>query len=233
MRTFVVMKPTIQYIQQKVDEFNRQMFDGKLPPVPVSLSNAKTYLGLCVYKRRRKFFGGVEKYDFHLRFSTRIDLPENEVEDTIIHELIHYYIGVNNLKDSSAHGKLFRSIMCSINKRFGRHLTISHKCTSEQREQAVDKRRKLHAIAFVRFLDGRCGVKVLPRMASHILRYYNGIRRSPEIKQIELYMSSNPFFNRYPSSSALRIHYIDEQLMLDNLQDAERLVCDGKSVKFF
>ena len=157
MRTFVVMKPTIQYIQQKVDEFNRQMFDGKLSPVPVSLSNAKTYLGLCVYKRRRKFFGGVEKYDFRLRFSTRIDLPENEVEDTIIHELIHYYIGVNNLKDSSAHGKLFRSIMCSINKKFGRRLTISHKCTSEQREQ----------------------------------------------------------------------------LMLDNLQDAERLVCDGKSVKFF
>jgi len=225
------MKPTIPYIQQKVDEFNRQMFDGKLPPVPVTLSNARTFLGLCVYKRRRKLFGGIEKYDFKLRFSTRLDLMEEEVEDTIIHELIHYYIGVNNLKDSSAHGKLFRSIMESINARFGRHLTISHKCTKEQREQAVDKRRKLHAIAFVRFHNGRCGVKVLPRMVKHILHYYNGISRSPEIKQIELFMSDNPFFNRYPSSSALRVHYIDEATMMENLKDAQSLVCDGKSVK--
>lgn len=225
------MKPTIPYIQQKVEEFNRQMFDGKLPPVPVTLSNARTYLGQCVYKRRRKLFGGIEKYDFKLRFSTRLDLPEEEVEDTIIHELIHYYIGVNNLKDSSAHGKLFRSIMTSINTRFGRHLTISHKCTKEQREQAVDKRKKLHAIAFVRFHNGRCGVKVLPRMAKHILHYYNGIRRSPEIKQIELFMSDNPFFNRYPSSSAFRVHYIDEATMMENLKNAQNLVCDGKSVK--
>lgn len=71
------MKATIPYIQQKFEEFNRQMFGGKLPMLPIQLSNAKTFLGQCVYKKRRKLFGRTELYDFRLRINTRIDLPEN------------------------------------------------------------------------------------------------------------------------------------------------------------
>lgn len=121
------MKATVTYIEQKFEEFNRQIFGGKLPKIPVELSDAKTFLGQCVYKRRRKPFGKTELYDFRLRINTRIDLPEREVEDTIIHEMIHYYIGYNQLKDASAHGPLFLSIMNEINRKFGRHLTVSHK----------------------------------------------------------------------------------------------------------
>ena len=95
------MKPTIEYIENKFREFNHLVFDDKLPILHIQLSNAKTFLGMLVYKKRRKLFGKLELYDFRLRISIRLDLPESEVEDTIIHEMIHYYIHFNGIKERS------------------------------------------------------------------------------------------------------------------------------------
>ena len=225
------MKATIPYIEQKFEEFNRQMFGGKLPKIPVELSDAKTFLGQCVYKKRRKPFGKTELYDFRLRINTRIDLPEREVEDTIIHEMIHYYIGYNKLEDVSAHGPLFLSIMNEINRKFGRNLTVSHKSTQEQREQLQDKRSHYHVIAVVNFHDGRIGIKVLPRVLSSILYYYNNVLANKEISSIQLYMSNNVFFNRYPNSSALKVHFLETDEINKQLEGAEKMVCDGKSIR--
>ena len=103
------------------------MFAGKLPMLPIKLSDAKTFLGVCTYKKRIGKDGKVEKYDFALRVNTRIELSEDEIEDTIIHEMIHYYIGYNQLEDTSAHGAIFQQVMNAINEKYGRHLSISHK----------------------------------------------------------------------------------------------------------
>ena len=225
------MKATITYIEQKFEEFNHLMFSGKLPKIPVELSDAKTFLGQCVYKKRRKPFGKTELYDFRLRINTRVDLPEQEVEDTIIHEMIHYYIGYNRLKDDSAHGPLFLSIMNEINRKFGRNLTVSHKSTKEQREQLKDKRSHYHVIAVVRFHDGMTGIKVLPRVLRSILYYYNNVIGNKDIASIQLYMSNNVFFNRYPNSSALKVHFLEADEIKRQLEGAEKMACDGKTIK--
>ena len=96
------MTPTIPFIKEKFDEYNRMMFDGKLPDIPIRLSNAKGFLGMCCFKKKRNgLMGKVVNYDFVLRINTRFDLPQDIVEDTIIHEMIHYYIASNQLKDTS------------------------------------------------------------------------------------------------------------------------------------
>lgn len=219
------MKATIPYVEKKFEEFNQLMFDGKLPKLPIELSDAKTFLGLCVYKKRRTILGRTECYDFKLRISTRIDLVEAEVEDIIIHEMIHYYIGYNNLKDSSAHGRVFRHIMNTINEKFGRHIKISHKLTKEEKEQLYDTKRRWRVVAYVTFNDGRTGVKVLPRIMPRIANYYNAVSRESSVESIELYMTNNPYFNRYPSSSAFRVHYIDKAEADKHLQGAEKMGC--------
>lgn len=219
------MKATIPYVEKRFEEFNQLMFDGKLPKLPIELSDAKTFLGLCVYKKRRTILGRTECYDFKLRISTRIDLVEAEVEDIIIHEMIHYYIGYNNLKDSSAHGRVFRHIMNTINEKFGRHIKISHKLTKEEKEQLYDTKRRWRVVAYVTFKDGRTGVKVLPRIMPRIANYYNAVSRESSVESIELYMTNNPFFNRYPSSSAFRVHYIDKAEADKHLQGAEKMGC--------
>ena len=119
------MTPTVPYLEAKFDEFNELIFEGKLPKIPVALSKATTYVGICTYKVRRRLFRKPELYNFKLRISTRFDLSEAELEDTIIHEMIHYYMRLNGIKDTSAHGKVFRQMMADINSKYGRHIRIS------------------------------------------------------------------------------------------------------------
>ncbi len=214
------MRPTVEYIEQRFREYNSLYFNDMLPEIPVVLSRSKSFLGACTYKRRR--ITG-ERYDFKLRISTRMDLPEEEVQDTIIHEMIHFYIFYTCARDTSAHGRIFRSIMATINEKFGRHVTISHRPTAEQREDARDKRPKPHVIALVTLRDGRTGIKVIPATQRSLTAFRRGIRRAPSVKATQYWLTSDPFFTAWPSSSALRIHFPDLAAVRDHLADATPL----------
>ena len=105
-------KITIPYIQKKFDDFNRQYFGNLLPPIPVKLSNAKTFLGKVCFRKERKLFSRKWHYsDFILRINTRIELPEEMVEEIILHEMIHLYVNAVGNNGSrryrQGHGKLW------------------------------------------------------------------------------------------------------------------------------
>ena len=122
------MIPTVKYIQQHFNDYNNRFFVGSLPPVPIKLSNARTFLGKITFVKRRKWlFGGWNYSNFTLRINTRYDLPEELIQDTILHEMIHYYIAVNHLRDTSTHGVLFRQQMARINAYGNRHISISYR----------------------------------------------------------------------------------------------------------
>lgn len=215
------MKPTIDYIARKFQEFNTQMFGGKLTMPPIQLSRARTFVGQCAAKKRHTLLHGTQLFDFRLKFSICFDLPEEEWEDTIIHEMIHYYIGVNRIKDTSAHGQIFRQMMESINQRFGRKLTISHRSTPEQKEQLYNARKVWHVIALVYFADGRKGVKVLPRIRQRIKTYRSTMLRDQRITKIDLFLSNDPYFNRFPNSSAFNVVLAKEEEFTPHIQHAK------------
>ncbi|MDD6552715.1 MAG: SprT-like domain-containing protein [Prevotellaceae bacterium] len=215
------MKITLSFLEETFKKYNQLIFEGKLFEPIFEPSRAKTFLGLCVRHPFQK--DGKTYVVWILRFSILADLDKERWEDIIIHEMIHYYIGSNELKDSSAHGPLFRKIMEDVNTRFGRHITISGKLTKEQREQLIDKRQKWHVVAVVRFKDGREGFKVLPRVRESILKYQRALQSSPEIDTVQLAWSHNIFFNRYPVSSAFRVHLSTNEELLSVLKDAKKL----------
>ena len=224
------MKATVPYIQQKFREFNQIFFAGTLPELPIELSDAKGFVGVCRYKSRQKEDGTVELYDFKLSINTRIDLPEREIEDTIIHEMIHYFIGVNRLEDSSSHGPMFQHLMKTINEKYGRHVSITHKTTPEQQEALIDKKQHYHVVAVVSFVGGKIGIKVLPRVLPSILNYYNKVREQGSVTDVRLYMSNDIYFNRFPNSAALKVHYVDPAELEEHIKEAEVLGCDGKTI---
>lgn len=207
------MKADIAYVQEKFREFNRRMFDGKLPELPISVTNAKSYLGVCLYRTRFKWNGNLEYYDFKLRISRRVDLSQDELDDTIIHEMIHYWIGLFSPDDMPGHSPLFRKMMADINQRFGRHIRVSHRLSAEQLEQAFDNRPKKHVVATVVLKDGRTGIKVIPCMERHIRRYRSGMMASGKVSSIKFYLTTDPFFNRFPSSSAFTVFFVDPDIM--------------------
>ena len=162
----------MEYIQRKFLEYNELYFGNSLPEIPVRLSNAKGFLGKVSYRKTRKgAFGKVRNSDFVLHINTRIDLPEEVVEDTILHEMIHYYIGYHHLNDTSAHGRLFREMMIRINQQGNRHVAISQRLTAVQQAQAEGE-EKWRVVCVIHLRDGRTGIKVVPRQGHSILRYH-------------------------------------------------------------
>jgi predicted SprT family Zn-dependent metalloprotease len=128
------VKPSLEYIQAHFDAYNQQYFGGSLPTLPIKLSHARGFLGKVTFvKRRTWLFGPYKNEKFVLRINVGIDLPEEVVQDTILHEMIHYYIAVNQIRDTSAHGKLFRAEMARINKEGNRHIRISYRLQPEQK----------------------------------------------------------------------------------------------------
>ena len=224
------MKATIPYVKEKFREYNQLMFGGTLPELPIELSDAKGFVGVCRYKKRKDDDGNVEYYDFRLSINTRIDLPEAEIEDTIIHEMIHYFIGVNRLEDSSSHGPMFQHLMKSINEKYNRHITISRKVTQEEQEQTFDKRARWHVVAVVRFYGGRIGIKVLPRIVQRILSYNKGIGEAQGVERIDFFISNDPFFNRFPNSAALSIYNVPKEELDAHLIDAKAMTVTEDSV---
>ena len=216
------MIPTIEYVQQRFREFNVTMFDGRLPEPPISITNAKTYLGVCAFRKHRKWHGRLEYSDFKIRISRRFDLPQNEIDDTIIHEMIHYYIGLFSPSDMPGHSALFRRMMADINARYGRHISVSHRLTPDQQEQAIDNRPKKHIVARVVLKDGRTGIKVIPCMEHHIRRYRRGMMASGKVSSIEFFQTTDSFFNRFPSSSAFTVYFPDPDVLAQHLPDSSR-----------
>ena len=51
------MKATIPYVEKKFEEFNQLMFDGRLPKLPIELSDAKTFLACACIKRGERYWG--------------------------------------------------------------------------------------------------------------------------------------------------------------------------------
>lgn len=217
------MIATLPFLTSRFETFNTLCFEGALPPVPLRLGRAVRSLGSCTYKKRKHLFRRTEYYDFSIRISTRFDLPENELEDILLHEMIHYEILVNQQQDSSAHGRLFRARMKEINERFGRHITVSHRTGALQPLESSGAAPVWHVVALVQLKDGRKGIKVLPRIEQRIKAYRRGLMRSGEVSAIDFYLTADPWFSRFPKSSALNIFFPSAPDFEAHFNESERL----------
>jgi len=221
------MKPTRDYVQRRFDEFNTLCFGGELRPIPVRLSRARSFLGQIAYRRERRLFGPSRNEGFVLRISTLFDLPQDELDDVILHEMIHYRILSCQLRDASAHGPLFRSMMDDINRRFGRHITVSRRRTAEDNERDTAVRQ--HLVCRVRFADGRTGLTVAAH--TRLLPLWDALSGWSEVSEFRWYVSRDPFFNRYPRSKVLKIYKVDDAELEEHLRSAVPLCRDGSVVR--
>ena len=214
------MTPTVEYLEERFDTFNRMCFDGALPRIPIKLSRARTFVGRLVYRPVRDWRGRVvRREDFVLRISTCFDLPEAEVEDTLIHEMIHYWIAWKGIQDTSTHGKVFRAKMKEINELHGRHLTISHKSTPE--EQDCDTRVRDHWLCVSQLADGRTALTVVAK--PRIARIKRAFRWSPTVRSQTWYHSRDPWFNRFPRCRSPKLFPVDPAVLQPHLDGAEPL----------
>lgn len=221
------MVATLDYIESKFHEFNALIFDGVLKPLPFKLSSARTFLGQLRYRRRRKWLGGWIYEDFQLVISACKDFDERLLEDTLIHEMIHYYILFNQLQDTTAHGKLFRQMRDDINRRFGRNVTISHKVSDKERFEDTDRRK--HLLCVSHFRDGRVGVTLAAE--TRVIMLWRELSKFPEVVECRWYITYNSFFNRFRRSLKPKIYLVDKAELERKIFDATPLVMEGRTIK--
>ena len=202
------MRPTTDFLEERFREFNHTFFGDALPPISILLSDVKSYAGMYVHRRRTS---GVIR---QIKINVRMDLPREVYEDTLLHEMIHYAIDLSGRRDDAPHGTLFRQMMQMINESGDRHIRISHSLPRGSTDH-IDPRPRWHVVAVLTTTRGPM-VKVLPRIAQRIWRYYDAVIKSPEVGEIRFFMTQNPYFNRYPVSGVFTAHLIDsEELELE------------------
>ncbi len=177
--------------------------------------------------RKRKWNGSWHYYNFVFKISVLLDLPEQEVEDTILHEMIHYYILSNQIQDTSAHGVVFRQMMQDINQRFHRNLTITHRRSKEELEQ--DQQVRQHLICVVRFKNGQTGITIAAK--TRLYRLWNALPKVPEVESCRWYVSTDSYFNRFPRALSLKVYKVPQEELKLHLQDALSLVKTGNVIQ--
>ncbi len=210
------MKVTFQYALQKFNEYNQLCFDNCLPQIPIRISNSRRALGMFVHPRNYPESAPRGVGECSLRISCRLDLPPNEVDDTIIHEMIHYYIWYEKLKDTSSHGPIFRKIMNQINTRYHRNISISHKCSAE--EISSDTYNRNNYICVSRWRNGEVGITICAR--TKIFEINRIFKTIPDLLSLEWYWSRNPWFNKYPVSRTSKVYKIKPDELVTNLSTA-------------
>ena len=115
-------------------------------------------------------------------------------------QLIHYSIAYTGLKDTSPHGVIFRSMMEKVNRRFGRHITVSVNTRNLQaREQ---QQHKDYLVLALEMKEGTCYLSSVNPSAAGKLA--GSLARTHGIAHYAWYCSKDDFFRNMPRVRTLR-----------------------------
>lgn len=228
------MKATLDFIQQKFAEFNQLIFNGELPPPTFLPSRARTYLGRYECNIRHHLFSKAERYNHRIRFSTTYDLPAEELEDVLIHEMIHYYISFRGIKDTAPHGTIFQTLMGTINLNHQRHITISRGLSSEV--YATDRPLAMRFFCVMTLPDGSRAF--VPVTKQSMFTLWTRLPQSFSATAATWYVSHDPFWAGFRRLSAarriptrLRCYPIDTDTLEHHLKGAKVLEKNGDTIE--
>lgn len=194
------MIPTTDYIRSRFASFNATYFDGKLPEPQFCVRNSRTVLGRFSYRRKRKWlFGRYRITDYAIMVSSYYDMEASDLDNILLHEMIHFYIAYRNLRDTSTHGRLFHREMERLNA-CGWNINVT---TSTRRMTVTERNRKLFYIVLaIVTTDGRYFLTVANQ--KYIARMDDMAARSSLVQSHVWYISVDEFFASFPLSRSLR-----------------------------
>lgn len=114
------MELTIKFISDNFQVINELYFNNELKTPKFEINHLKNCLGQYHWKRNPYTCILLESV---IRISDVYDRTEDDIVNTIAHEMIHLYIRQNNIKDTRPHhGKVFNQIADRLNREGGFHI---------------------------------------------------------------------------------------------------------------
>lgn len=220
------MRPTLDYFIDRFDYYNQLCFDGKLKRPLISLNTRYSAMGLTKCEERASDDGKHREKHFRIEISVRRDLPEYEYIDTLVHEMIHYYIISNDLEDDSPHGTLFQKIMKDITDRHGIRVTINY---DPSEEVMIATRTRNRFICVAETLDGHTYLAVVAK--NKLFQFWDLIPTMEGVTDVRWYVSDRQIFEIFPVAVSPQLFNIDAGLLHHYLTGAQELENDGRTIR--
>ncbi len=197
------MELTVEYLRQRHAYWIERLADAgiceadKFKPVELVVrERCKSYFGLF----HRKWV----KVNVRHRLRDRIiiyrqsaDMSVEEIDGTLVHEMIHQYIFQNDLPDTSTHGRLFKDFMQRINETFPQELNISI-----YGESPILKGpgTKTHKLILLWMNDGSCFCcKITPTKVPLFVKLIEKNKLAWKLKGYLLCESNDLYFDTVPA----------------------------------
>lgn len=213
------MRPTLKQLVSKFHHFNHLIFGDKLP-LPEIRQTTDIYRAGCTTSQIVKLADGtVTRTGWTILISIRFDSPESHYDNVLVHEMIHYYIGYNNLQDDGSHGHLFVRFMNRINEKFGMDIQVRGVFSDTDISQLSPRQRFFCA---VEMKDGQLAFGVIAK--NKVREVWDLLDRRPEIENVTWYSSYNPRLGICPIASGPSLHFVDRETLDLFLKDSIKLV---------
>lgn len=131
-------------------EYNEKCFDNSLPTPWFETVNSVSILGKFEYYKNKK---NDKKpiVNQTIKMSDCFYYPKKDFIETMVHEMIHYYIAWNRIKDNRSHGREFMRIAKELGEKYGFDITKTKDASSFELTEKAPKlveRKRTHFFMF-------------------------------------------------------------------------------------
>jgi len=201
------MRAEIQFLNEKFNEFNANIFNNRLPAITIRIDHAARRLG-CLAARNRNLTYSQAPQNYAIQISDRFDLPQPLLEDILIHEMIHFELAVEDITDTSSHGRIFKQRMAEINRTHGRHVSVR----STLPKDIIRTDRRSQKMYFITCYIVRQRVRGYMRCTTtSIFQIYRQLKADKGFSDIRIFGTTDPFFNMMPNSRTIKLYELTDE----------------------
>lgn len=221
MKSTLNHKTTNIYEIAKIfQECNKEYFNSELPIPTFAFFSSKKIVGR--YVATRNFLGLV--YNSKILLSTYYDFSNKSfLTDTILHEMIHYYIAYKSIGDNKTHGRMFQYYMNKINKQGNRNITIYAENVS-----LIKKVESNLIIFYDKEINSNILIKVGKKYVSEYIKnlhaYFKHIDENKSVYVVKTYLEKYAAVKANQNGLRLNYKIINETVLNDLINNKDNLV---------
>jgi predicted SprT family Zn-dependent metalloprotease len=190
------MELTVQYLYSAFNKYNDLFFSGVLPKIEIKISRTRNSFGR--FWQRTDLRTDI-KTPLHIDISKYYKRSQHEIDTTLIHEMIHYYICFMGMKDTNKHGVIFKGIANEISNKSDFKITVTS--SSIGLETA---KKKIYKVMLFTYKNRNCIAKISSKFD------YKDFAKRYKLDNVTVFYASNTEFENFRESrSTLHFKYMD------------------------
>lgn len=190
------MELTVHYLNTAFNKYNNLFFNGVLPDIEIKISRTRNSFGR--FWHRRDLRTGIET-PLHIDISKYYKRSQHEIDTTLIHEMIHYYICFMGMKDNGKHGMIFKGMAREISEKSEFKITVT---SSSYGLETLKK--KTYKVMLFTYKNRNCIAKISSKFD------YKGFAKRYKLDNVTVFYASNTEFENFRESrSTLHFKYMD------------------------